>query len=147
MAADGAGKSATRAAKGKAAASGARASATRARPSGGDVSSPHRKFLRRVLSNAKVAGYLLAATLCGGTLGYHLIAGLSWLISFHQASLLLSGMGPVETHLTDAGRLFESFYSIFCGVMLLGSTGILFTPVIHRILHAFHVEDAGTGGK
>jgi hypothetical protein len=26
--------------------------------------------------------------------------------------------------------------------MLLGSTGILFTPFIHRLLHAFHVEDS-----
>jgi hypothetical protein len=147
MATESAGKPGSKAAKRTTQASGARAASTPARASGGDAASRHRKFLHRVLSNAKIAGYLLAATLCGGTLGYHFIAGLSWLISFHQASLLLSGMGPVETDLTDAGRLFESFYSIFCGVMLLGSTGILFTPVIHRILHAFHVEDAGPGGK
>lgn len=144
MAAESAGKPRAKAAK---AAPGARNATTPGHASGGDAASPHRKFLRRVLSSAKVAGYLLAATLCGGTLGYHFIAGLSWLISFHQASLLLSGMGPVVTDLSDAGRVFECFYSIFCGVMLLGSTGILFTPVIHRILHAFHVEDTGTGGK
>jgi hypothetical protein len=154
MAADGPGRPARRPAKASKAAStegAARAATASAKGAGaataaGDVS-PHRKFLRRVISSAKVAAYLLAATLAGGTIGYHFIAGLTWLIAFHQASLLLSGMGPVETNLSDAGRLFESFYSIFCGVMLLGSTGILFTPVIHRILHAFHVEDTGTGDK
>jgi hypothetical protein len=149
MAADGADKPGSRPAKpGSAKAAPAKDAAPRAASAAdGGTLSPHRKFLRRVISSAKVAAYLLAATLAGGTLGYHFIAGLSWLISFHQASLLLSGMGPVETNLSDAGRLFESLYSIFCGVMLLGSTGILFTPVIHRILHAFHVEDTGSEGK
>jgi hypothetical protein len=137
-------KAASRADAAGTATTSAKASAAAA---GAAAVSPHRKFLRRVISSAKVAAYLLAATLVGGTLGYHYIAGLSWLIGFHQASLLLSGMGPVETNLSDAGRLFESFYSIFCGVMLLGSTGILFTPVIHRILHAFHVEDSTDGSK
>jgi hypothetical protein len=77
-----------------------------------------------------------------GTLGYHFIADLPWLRAFHQASLLLSGMGPVETNLRDSGRIFESIYSLFCGVILLAATGILFAPIIHRVLHRFHVEDS-----
>ncbi len=109
--------------------------------------SPHRRFFRRVVSGVKVAAYLLVATLLLGVLGYHLIAGLSWLVSFHQASLLLAGMGPVVTDLPDRARVFESVYALFCGVMLLGSTGILFTPFIHRMLHAFHVEDTAGEGK
>jgi hypothetical protein len=103
---------------------------------------PRHRFLRRVISGVKVAAYLLLGTLVVGVVGYHLIAHLSWLISFQQASLLLAGMGPVVTDLPDAGRVFESIYALFCGVMLLGSTGILFTPFIHRLLHAFHVEDS-----
>jgi hypothetical protein len=152
VAADGKSGAASNAAKGAAAGRRVDGAAAKASARGGSSApganpvSPHRKFLRRVISSAKVAGYLLAATLAGGTVGYHFIAGLSWLIAFHQASLLLSGMGPVVTDLSDPGRLFESFYSIFCGVMLLGSTGILFTPVIHRILHAFHVEDSDPSG-
>jgi hypothetical protein len=101
------------------------------------------RFYSRVGRAAALSFSLVGATLCAGTLGYHYIAQLSWLISFHQASLLLSGMGPVETNLRDAGRIFESLYSLFCGVMLLASTGLLLTPVIHRLLHRFHVEDAG----
>ena len=42
-----------------------------------------------------------------------------------------------------AGRIFEAIYALFCGVVLLGSTGILFSPVIHRLLHRYHIEDAG----
>jgi hypothetical protein len=48
------------------------------------------------------------------------------------------------TVVTGHGKLFDSFYALFCGVILLGATGILFTPVIHRILHRFHIEDAGS---
>ncbi|MEO6928470.1 MAG: hypothetical protein ABI190_04830 [Casimicrobiaceae bacterium] len=106
---------------------------------------PRRRFLRRVVSSGKVAAYLLVGTLTCGVLGYHYIAAQPWLIAFHQSSLLLAGMGPVVTDLSDPGRIFESLYAMFCGVMLLGATGILFTPVIHRFLHAFHVEDSGAG--
>lgn len=122
------------------------AGATRAEP--GPAVPPQatrRRLLRRFISSAKVAAYLLLGTLLCGALGYRYIAHLSWLISFHQASLLLAGMGPVVTDLSDAGRVFESLYAMFCGVILLGSTGILFTPFIHHILHAFHVEDSDPG--
>ena len=27
------------------------------------------------------------------------------------------------------------------GIVLLGAAGILFAPVVHRLLHRFHVED------
>ena len=101
------------------------------------------RFYSRVGRAAALSFSLVGCTLAVGTLGYHLIAQLPWLIAFHQASLLLSGMGPVETNLRDAGRIFESLYSLFCGVALLASTGLLLTPIIHRLLHRFHVEDVG----
>jgi hypothetical protein len=103
---------------------------------------PHRRLLRRLAKGAALASLLLFGTLACGILGYRYIAGQSWLIAFHQASLLLAGMGPVVTDLTDRGRVFESLYAMFCGVVLLGSTGILFAPFIHHVLHAFHVEDS-----
>ncbi len=93
-----------------------------------------------------LAAMLLLGTLLCGVLGYRYIGALSWLLAFHQASLLLAGMGPVVTDLSDHGRVFESLYAMFCGVVLLGSTGILFTPLIHHFLHAFHVEDSSADG-
>jgi hypothetical protein len=104
---------------------------------------PPAVFYSRVGRAASLSLSIVAAALIAGTLGYHFIANLSWLYAFHQASLLLSGMGPVDTSLPDAGRIFESIYSLFCGVILLAATGILFAPIIHRLLHRFHVEDTG----
>lgn len=115
--------------------------ASAARPAPLAQLAPRDRFLWRVAWVAALAATLVAATLAAGVVGYHFIAKLSWLASFHQAALLLSGMGPVEPNLNDAGRAFESIYALFCGVVLLGATGILFSPVIHRLLHRYHIED------
>jgi hypothetical protein len=106
---------------------------------------PRSRFLSRVGFVAAIALALVGTTLLVGTLGYRYIAHLPWVVAFHQAALLLSGMGPVETRLDSPGRIFESIYALFCGIVLLGSTGLLFAPIIHRLLHKFHVED--TGGR
>ena len=103
---------------------------------------PRDRFLWRIAGVAGLASLLVVITLAIGVVGYHFIAGLPWLVAFHEAALLLSGMGPVEMSLNDAGRIFESIYALFCGVVLLGATGILFSPVIHRLLHRYHIEDA-----
>lgn len=107
--------------------------------------SPRTTFYARVRRALAMSSSLIGGTLLVGTVGYHVVDGFSWLDAFHQSSLLLSGMGPVKENVSVAGKLFDSFYALFCGVILLGATGIMFTPVIHRILHRFHIEDAGAG--
>ena len=107
--------------------------------------SPRTRFFARVRRALALSSTLIGGTLLIGTVGYHLIDDFSWLDAFHQSSLLLSGMGPVKENASVAGKLFDSFYALFCGVILLGATGIMFTPVIHRILHRFHIEDANVG--
>ena len=121
-------------------AAGRAASAVRAAPLA--QLAPRDRFLSRIAWVAGLAFLLVVITLAVGVVGYHFIAGLAWLVAFHEAALLLSGMGPVELSLNDAGRVFESVYALFCGVVLLGATGILFSPIIHRLLHRYHIEDA-----
>jgi hypothetical protein len=99
-------------------------------------------FLSRFRRAATYAFTLVAITLGIGMIGYRLLEHLSWLDAFHQAALLLSGMGPVVDIKSTAGKLFDGIYALFCGVILLASTGLLFAPVIHRLLHRFHIEDA-----
>ncbi len=104
---------------------------------------PLTRFRSRMRRVAFLAIALLVFTLVVGAVCYHAIAGLAWLPAVHQAALLLAGMGPVETQLNDAGRVFEIVYAIFCGIVLIFATGLLLTPVIHRLLHRYHLEDAG----
>jgi intracellular septation protein A len=99
-------------------------------------------FLSRFRRAAAYAFALVAVTLAVGMIGYRALEHLSWLDAFHQSALLLSGMGPVIDKKSDAGKLFDGVYALFCGVILLASTGLMFAPVIHRLLHRFHLEDA-----
>ncbi|HLW11113.1 MAG TPA: hypothetical protein VKU81_00310 [Casimicrobiaceae bacterium] len=112
-------------------------------PRPGSVLASRKIFLSRFRRTASYALALVGITLVVGMIGYHALEHLSWLDAFHQAALLLSGMGPVIDIKSTAGKLFDGIYALFCGVILLASTALLFAPVIHRLLHRFHIEDAG----
>ena len=103
---------------------------------------PHALHYARIGRAFAVAGAAMIAWLAIGTVFYHGIEDLAWIDAFHQSALLLSGMGPVVDIKSTAGKIFDGFYALFCGVILLASTGLMFAPVIHRILHRFHLEDA-----
>src|SRR4051794_35600515 len=109
------------------------------------VLTPRDVFLSRVRRAVTYAFALVLVTLAVGMVGYHELEDISWLDSFHQSALLLSGMGPVVEMTSVAGKLFDGVYALFCGIILLGATGLLFAPVFHRILHRFHIEDSRDG--
>jgi hypothetical protein len=81
-----------------------------------------------------------AGSLVIGVLGYHVFESLPWIDSLLNASMILGGMGPVNELHTTAGKLFASFYAIYCGVIFLVVAGIILAPVIHRFMHHFHLE-------
>jgi len=101
---------------------------------------PRRVFIRQTLRSALSGAVLLVVSLALGTVGYHELDGLPWIDSILNASMILGGMGPVDTLHSTAAKLFASFYAIFCGVTLLGVVGVVFAPVYHRFLHRFHIE-------
>jgi hypothetical protein len=84
---------------------------------------------------------IVAFALFVGILGYHLIAGLSWIDSILNASMILTGMGPVDPMKDTSSKLFASAYALFSGVVFLSAVGIVLSPVFHRIIHAFHMDD------
>ena len=106
---------------------------------------PRAVFYSRILRAMGIALAVIAFTLTIGVLGYRSAEELPWIDAFHQAALLLSGMGPVDAMHTSAGKVFDSCYALFCGVVLLATTGFLLAPVIHRLMHSFHAEDTDAG--
>jgi len=54
--------------------------------------------------------------------------------------MLLGGMGPVNTPVSEGGKLFAGVYALFSGLVFLVVTGIMLGPVAHRLLHRFHWE-------
>jgi hypothetical protein len=101
---------------------------------------PPREFAHRLGKSIAVGCVLIAFSLSVGMIGYHWLGGLSWIDSFLDASMILSGMGPLSQLHTDPAKLFAGCYAIYCGIMLIATTGIMLAPVIHRSLHRFHLE-------
>ena len=98
------------------------------------------RFSRRVLVFAGASASLVAGSLLIGMAGYHVLGGLSWIDSFVNASMILTGMGPVDHMETVAAKMFSGLYALFSGVVFLSAVATLLTPIVHRFLHRFHVE-------
>jgi hypothetical protein len=101
---------------------------------------PFARFVRRLLVHVSAALLVIAGSLGLGILGYHHFEGFSWLDSLLNASMILGGMGPVNSLLTPGGKIFAAFYALFSGVAFLVVVGIMMAPVAHRLLHRLHLE-------
>jgi hypothetical protein len=88
-----------------------------------------------------VAGLLILASLVGGVVGYHSFEDMSWTDAFVNASMILSGMGPVDALQGDAAKLFAGFYAIYSGLLVVATSALIFAPVLHRVLHRLHVKN------
>ena len=99
-----------------------------------------RDFAKRLVRNVLFVGLLIAVSLAGGMAGYHFLEGLSWIDAFLNASMILSGMGPVAQVQTSGGKIFAGFYALYSGLMVIVTAGVLLAPVVHRMLHRFHKE-------
>jgi len=101
-----------------------------------------RQFAWRVAAFVGAAFLLIVFALGIGVAGYHWIAGFSPIDSLLNASMILGGMGPVGELHSDAAKFFASMYALFSGLVFISVAGLLFTPLIHRILHLFHVDES-----
>lgn len=98
-------------------------------------------FYKRIFRNIVVAIAVIFVSLMIGTVGYQYYESWKWLDAFHQASMILSGMGPVMEIKTDAGKWFNSLYAIFSGVVFISNIGLILAPAIHRFFHKLHLDD------
>ena len=76
-----------------------------------------------------------------GIAGYHYTADIAWLDALHNASMILSGMGPVVEITTVGGKWFSSVYALFSGVVFITNVGVILAPLAHRLFHRLHLED------
>jgi hypothetical protein len=101
---------------------------------------PWPSFLRRLAISLSLAGIFVAFALTIGTAGYYYFARLPVLDAFLNASMILTGMGPVDPLRTKSAKLFASFYALFSGVIFITIMGVLLAPLLHRMMHKFHLE-------
>lgn len=112
---------------------------------------PKHVFYARVRHHFLIGCGVLAGCVGIGMVGYHWLEHLGWVDSFANASMILSGMGPLDPIRTTAGRLFAGVYALFSGVAFLTTVGFFLMPILHRVLHKLHLEsgrqkdDSGNG--
>ena len=102
---------------------------------------PPKAFAKRVFKYTVFSIGLLIFSIGIGILGYHYIGDLNWIDSLYNASMILTGMGPVNELQTVSAKVFASIYAIFSGVIFLSTVAIFFAPFAHRLMHLLKIEE------
>lgn len=101
------------------------------------LSAFYARLARSVIATMAVVTFSLGL----GAVGYHFLGDLPWIDALLNASMILTGMGPVDPMKTSLAKLFATFYSLYSGVAFLTMIAVLVAPLLHRMLHSFHLDD------
>ncbi len=104
-----------------------------------------RAFLVRLAKHFVLTLGILAAWLIVGMLGYGILANLDAVDAFLNASMIAGGMGPVDVLNNDPAKVFAGIYAIISGVVIIGASGVVLAPVLHRVLHALNLDTDDDG--
>lgn len=85
-------------------------------------------------------------TLAIGMAIYHWVEGRAWSDAFLNSAMLLGGMGPVDRLETTTGKWLAGVYALFAGIVFLVLAGVMLAPVLHHVLHRFHLESSDKNG-
>ena len=102
---------------------------------------PWHAFRQRLMVNLAVGSVVIVVSMLAGMAGYAFFEGLGATDSFLNAAMILSGMGPVDHVQSEGGKIFAGFYALYSGLAVLAVAGLVFAPLVHRLLHRFHAED------
>jgi len=102
---------------------------------------PRPHFLRRLALHVLIAMALLVGSLLIGMAGYSHYENLTWRAAFLNSAMWLGGMDPVDAPQTDGGKMFAGLYAPYAGLVFIAAAGLVFVPVLHRLLHTFHWDE------
>jgi hypothetical protein len=97
-------------------------------------------FAKRIAGSFGIAVGMIFISLLLGMCGYHFLEDLPWIDAFVNASMILGGMGPVDPVKSTGGKLFAGGYALYSGLIVIMTAGVLFAPLLHRMVHRFHAE-------
>lgn len=97
-------------------------------------------FALRLGRSCGVTLLIVATSLAVGSLGYRYFGQLDWIDALLNAAMILTGMGPVNAMTSIEGKLFATFYALYSGVAFLSMMAVILAPLIHRLLHKFHLD-------
>lgn len=100
------------------------------------------RFIGRFVRSVLMGLAIIFGSLLLGMWGYIHYEKMSQTDAFLNASMLLSGMGPMNEPKAEAGKLFAGWYALYSGFVMILASGVVFAPLIHRMLHRFHSPHA-----
>ena len=103
-------------------------------------------LVRHMVSGALALLPLAVITLALGMAIYHWVEGRAWPDAFLNSAMLLGGMGPVDRLETTTGKWLAGLYALFAGIVFLVLAGVMLAPMVHHVLHRFHVESVDKPG-
>ena len=108
---------------------------------------PPAVFARRMARSLALAVGLIGLSLIVGMIGYHHLAGLSWVDAFVNAAMILGGMGPVAELKNNPSKVFAGVYALYSGLFLILIAGLVLAPALHRLLHRLHIDEQDEADK
>jgi hypothetical protein len=102
-------------------------------------------FAARLWANGIRALSVVVVSLAVGMAGYMWFGRMGLAEGFANAAMILSGMGPLSQLATAGGQIFEGLYALVCGLVFFAVAGLVLAPMLHRLLHRFHLEDTAEG--
>lgn len=101
-----------------------------------------RQFFMRQVRYLGYSMLIIGISLIIGTAGYCYFGNLTLICGFYNASMILTGMGPVDQMTTNGAKLFSSIFALYSGIAFLTTATVLLAPIIHRMMHLLHIADA-----
>lgn len=108
--------------------------------------SPRYRFLLRMAIFTVVAIIVDAIALAMGAFGFHFLEGLDWLDASLNASLVMTGNGPLHHPQSSEGKLFVTLYAILGVILFAAVIGAFLTPVFQWVLHGLQ-RQRGNGNR
>ncbi len=102
---------------------------------------PRHKFLVRMLEAAGIGASMFVVTI---TLGVFLFCGVeheTFIDGMLNSVMVMTGLGLVKDITTQPGKVFLAGYALLSAVVFFSVLAILFSPLLHRLLHRLHLED------
>lgn len=100
----------------------------------------HYSIYSHIARNFCYGMMFITAALFMGMLGYHHFENMTWPDAFINASMILSGMGPVTQLNTIGGKIFAGCYALFSGLAFIAMVALIFAPIIHQFFKRIHLE-------
>ncbi len=100
-----------------------------------------RKFLSRFARYCAVSTGFIGISLFMGMLGYRHYCQQDWVSAFYNASMILTGMGPIGDNPSNPCMIFSGIYALYSGIAFLTAAGLIFAPILHRLMHILHLDE------